>query len=95
MSGASQKSGTIAVLAKRMTEERLPRAVAIKDKVDQGELLTDLDLAFLQQVVDDARRMGSVVKSDPRALDVAGRMLQLYREIMDKALQNEQTGKGV
>jgi hypothetical protein len=90
----TKQSGVIAALAKRMTEERLPRALALKERVDRGEVLTDLDLAFLQQVLDDARGMGSVVKSDPRVHDVAGRMLQLYREITDKALENQQAARG-
>jgi hypothetical protein len=77
-----------------MTEQRLPRAVALKDRVDRGQLLNDLDLAFLQEVLEDGRRMASIVEKDERLLDLAGRMLRLYREILDKALQNEQADKG-
>ena len=94
MKRASKESGVIAALATRMTEDRLPRALALKERVDAGALLTDLDLAFLQQVLEDAGRMHSIMKSDERVLEVAGRMLQLYREISDKALQNEQAAKG-
>lgn len=94
MGSVSKKTGVAVALAKRMTEERLPRALAIKERVDRGEALTDLDLAFLEQVLADARGMGSLMKDDPRVLDIGGRMLELYREIMDKALHNEQAGKG-
>jgi hypothetical protein len=90
----TRKTGVVAVLAKRMTEERLPRALAIKERVDRGEELNDLDLAFLEQVLADARGMGALMESDPKVHDVAGRMLQLYREITNKALQNQQAGKG-
>ena len=94
MALASKEAGVLAVLARRMTDERLPKALALKERVDRGELLNELDLGFLEQVVQDARRIQPIVDSNPRAKEVAGRMLQLYREITQKALQNEETGKG-
>ena len=39
--------------------------------------------------MDDANKVKPLMKSDPRVLETAGRMLQLYREIMEKALANE------
>ena len=89
MAEVSKELGVIAVLAKRMVEERLPKALALKDRVDKGAVLDDLDIAFLQQVVDDASKVKPLMKSDPRVLETAGRMLQLYREITEKALANE------
>jgi hypothetical protein len=35
-----------------------------------------------------------MIQSNPRAQEIAGRMLQLYNEITKKALENEQAGKG-
>ena len=37
MSEVSKETGLIAVLAKRMVEERLPKALALKERVDRGE----------------------------------------------------------
>ena len=88
MTEISKELGTIAVLAKRMVEERLPKALAMKAKVDKGEVLNDLDLAFLDEVVAGARQNWGLLK-DPRVLEVAGRMTQLYKEITEKALENE------
>ncbi len=34
-----KETGVIAVLAKRMVEERLPKALALKERVDRGEVL--------------------------------------------------------
>jgi hypothetical protein len=89
----SKELGVIAVLAKRMVEERLPKALALKERVGRGEVLNDLDLAFLEQVVVDARAIFPMAQENPQVLDVAGRMLQLYREISDKALENEKAQK--
>ena len=89
MSNISKDAGTIAVLAKRMVEERLPKALAMKERVDRGEVLNDLDMAFLQQVITDAGNIGPLMQKEPRVREVAGRMAQLYKEITAKALENE------
>lgn len=94
MSGVSKETGVLAVLAKRMVEERLPKALALKERVDRGEVLNDLDLVFLEQVVADSKTVGPLVKDNPQAADIAGRMLHLYREITTKALENEQAQPG-
>jgi hypothetical protein len=81
------------VLAKRMVEERLPKAVAMKERVDKGGLLNDLDLAFLEQIVNDAGQLRPLMEKDPRVKEIAGQMLQLYRGITEKALENEKAKK--
>ncbi|HTP62814.1 MAG TPA: hypothetical protein VMJ14_12105 [Burkholderiales bacterium] len=93
MSGVSEDTGTLAVLAKRMVEERLPKALALKERVDKGGLLNDLDLNFLEQVVKDAQSIRPLLKDNQRLTDVAASMLRLYKEISDKALENEKTRK--
>ena len=93
MAQASKELGVKAVLAKRMVEERLPKALALKERIDRGELLNGLDLNFLEQVVKDANEAIPMVKDDPRVMEVAARMLQLYKEITTKALENEQAKK--
>ena len=93
MAQASKELGVMAVLAKRMVEERLPKALALKERVDRGETLNGLDLNFLEQVVKDANEAIPMVKDDPRVMEVAARMLQLYKEITSKALENEQAKK--
>ena len=92
MAEVSKDLGTLAVLAKRMVEERLPKALALKARVDKGERLNELDLAFLDEVVEGAKQNWGLLK-DPRALETAGRMVQLYKEITEKALANEQAKK--
>jgi len=92
MAEVSKEAGIVAVLVKRMTEDRLPRALAIKERVDRGEKLNDLDLSFFQQVLDDAAKMRSVV-NDPKAKELGARVLQLYNEITQKALENEKAKK--
>jgi len=93
MSEVTKEAGTLAVLAKRMVEERLPKALALKERVDKGGLLDDLDLNFLEQVVKDGQAIKPLLKNDKRMQDVAASMLRLYKEISDKALENEKARK--
>jgi len=94
MSETSKQSGVITVLAKRMVEERLPKALALKERVDKGEVLNELDLNFLEQVLKDAQDVMPLARDNPRVDKLAGQMLQLYREITEKALANEQAKPG-
>ena len=94
MSEISKDTGVLAVLAKRMVEERLPKALALKERVDRGEVLNDADIAFLERVIADAKNLGPIIDKNQRARDVAGRMVSLYKEIMGKALENEKAQKG-
>ena len=86
--------GVTAVLAKRMVEERLPKALALKERVDRGETLNELDLNFLEQVVKDANQVIPLMKHDERVVKAGTQMLLLYKEITAKALENEQVKRG-
>jgi len=92
MSGVSKEQGVIVVLAKRMVEERLPKALELKARVDKGGLLNEMDLRFLEEVVQDANKIRPLMQ-DPKVLEVAGRMIELYGEITAKALENEKAKK--
>ncbi|MND00764.1 hypothetical protein D3C83_194920 [compost metagenome] len=56
-------------------------------------MLNDLDLAFLEQIVNDAGQLRPLMEKDPRVKALAGQMLQLYRGITAKALENEKAKK--
>jgi hypothetical protein len=85
-----QDIGVLTALAERLVNEMLPHALAMKERVDRGELLDDRDIHFLENVFANAYKVGPLVTRHPEYHDVAGRITQLYKEITDKALQNEQ-----
>lgn len=90
MSEHPNDEGILVALAERMVKERLPQALSLKDKVDRGEQLEDRDIDFLERVLKDARQVATLVDRHPEYQDIAGRLVGLYKEITDKALQNEQ-----
>ena len=92
MADPSDDNGLIVVLAKRLETQRLPIALELKDKVDRGEKLNDLDIAFLEEVNEDTQKVRPLVDRHPEWQPIAAKMLQLYNEITAKALENEQSG---
>jgi hypothetical protein len=89
MTDASHDTGVLYTLVERFNTQRLPRALDLKEKVDAGETLSDLDLQFLEEVFADANQMRPLAERHPEYHDLIARVIHLYKEIMDKALENE------
>lgn len=94
MTESLKDTGVMMTLVERFETQRLPRALAIKKSVDQGELLSDMDMAFLQQVFDDAQHIQTFVHQHPEWQSLVARAIGLYKEITDKALANEMAAGG-
>ncbi len=90
MTESSQDLGVVTVLLERLEQQRLPRALALKERVDRGEVLDEFDIAFLEQVFADVNSSRALVERHPEYHELVGRMASLYKAITDKALENEQ-----
>ena len=93
MAETSKEDGVIQALVERFEKIRLPVALQLKEKVDRGEVLNDMDIAFLEEVLSDSRRIKPMIDAHPEWQDIATRMARLYREITEKALENEQQSR--
>ena len=89
MTASSEDTGVILALMERFNEQRLPRALELKARVEEGESLTDTDIAFLEKVFSDANHVLPLIDRHPELQPVAARAISLYKEITEKALENE------
>ncbi len=85
----SEDAGTIQAMLERLERFRLPRALAIKTRVDAGERLTDDDIEFLKRVFDDAEAACPLAAKHPKYQPLVSRLVSLYDEITQKGLANE------
>jgi len=85
----SNDAGLIQVLATRLENQRLPRVLSLKEKVDRGETLDDYELNFLEEVIDDGKKIQPLLERHPEWQNLATKIIHLYKEITEKALENE------
>lgn len=85
----SEDAITITALLKQFTEHRLPHALALKTKVFKGEKLNDADMEFLDSVFHDAQYIFKLSDKYPEYQEIVSRGVHLYKEITEKALENE------
>ena len=85
----SKDAALIKVLVDRLEKIRLPIALELKDKVDRGEVLSDLDIEFLEGVLGDVGKVKPLLDRHPEWQELAGRMAGLYNEITTRARENE------
>lgn len=83
------QEGLMVALMQRFKHQRLPRILAIKKHVDQGRRLGEYDRIFLQEVMQDARRNIRKVEDIPECQHLFIQLVGLYKEIIDRALENE------
>jgi hypothetical protein len=79
-------------LLDRFSKHRLPRTLEIKDKLDLGEAISEHDLVFLEEVLADNLQAKALVDRHPELQEIYVKSVGLYKEIMEKATQNENKG---
>jgi hypothetical protein len=89
MNQTDRDAGIISVLLDRLEKQRLPRVLALKEKVDSGELLDDFDIEYLEEAFSDAGKIEALIERHPEYKEIAARVTGLYHEITSKALENE------
>ena len=89
MTDTSKDAALIQVLVERLEKIRLPIALELKAKVDEGEVLNELDIEYLEEVLGDVDQVKPLLDRHPEWQELAARMTSLYSDISTKALENE------
>ena len=75
MSNSTDDEGLIEVLLERLEKQRLPRLLALKEKVDANNSLDDLDLDFLETSIADARKAIPLIDRHPQYQALAAQVM--------------------
>lgn len=92
MTLSQKENGLIEVLVQRLEEQRIPRALDIKARVDNGERLNEFDIDFLEEALQDSIEVKPFIDQHPEWQELSTRVLSLYKDITSRALANEQAG---
>ena len=93
MNNKKKDEGIVEVLLERFEKQRLPRLLEIKKHVDAKLLLSETELLFLEEVNRDALKVEPLVKRHPEFKELYAKAIDLYKEIVENALDNEKTSK--
>jgi hypothetical protein len=89
MTGRSNDTGMIMAILERCKNQKLPRALALKAKVDSGEKLSQYDIRFMDDAFKDASQIKPLLDRHPEYSALVTRMFHLFKEISEKSLENE------
>ena len=89
MENEAEEDGVFFAIVREMESLHLPRALDLKDKLDQGGVLDEMDIGFLERVFTEAEELKPLVERHPEHLALAARLMDLYHAITTLALKNE------
>jgi hypothetical protein len=95
MSSTDKDLGIISVLLKRLETDELPAILAMKKAVEAGNLLSDGDIEYLHRVLEqaDTDHLGPLLERHPEYRDLAASVFSTCRQIIERALENEQRAR--
>jgi hypothetical protein len=84
-------TGILQSLMQEFEQHRLPRLLRLKDKVDRGEAINEIDIEFLCRELKDASLTMHLTVVYPELQEFCLSMVHLCKEICDEALENEKS----
>ena len=89
MYSSSDEIGIITAYVEKLEEQSIPRAIAVKKRIEAGECLNDIDIMYFEEQLSDASSMMPLLKHHPEYQKLATELAELYNEISELALNNE------
>ncbi len=88
MTRAQKQIGIVLAVLNRLNNDRLPRALVLRTKVNRGECLSEVEREFLRRVSDEADSMRTLVEQNPEYKKLHSQVTELYSEIARKGREN-------
>ena len=91
MTKEASEIGVLTAIVERLSGHRLPKLLAMKEKVDKGNPLNDKELDFLKKTVSDSGQVMNMIDKHSQYQELATKVMTLYKEIIEKALEVEKS----
>ncbi len=84
-----QQAGLLHVVIEDFNIHRLDRLNILKEKVDNGDTFSDVDVEFMQESINSAHITLSIVTTHRELQGFCSHVAALYNELTRKGLRNE------
>ena len=81
--------GVITAVLKHLELEAIPRALAVKLEVDAGQRLSEPDLFFFEEILEEMQKLLHVIDRHPEFQLLSEKIITLYHQITERALENQ------
>jgi hypothetical protein len=85
--------GISIALLERFSEQRFPRILRMLDEVKEGQVLSQDEIDFLEDVLETCRQISGTVQEMPQYLEIYNRAIEVYHEVTTLALENEKKAR--
>lgn len=89
MYSSSDEIGVITAFVEQLEGESIPRALALKKRIDAGESINEIELMHFEEQLTNAISIMPLLKHHPEYQQLISELASLYHEISEHALKNE------
>ena len=89
MADPTHDAGTVQAVLDRLVKVLLPQTLDIKERVDAGRRLSDVDLGFLKRMLEEVQQGQHLMARHPELHTLESRLVGLYEDVVRKAVANE------
>ena len=89
MNSAVDDLGVIMAFLAQLEIETIPWALAVQAEIAAGEKLSEPDLLFFQERLDEISSLLHVIERHPEFQLVTSKIVKLYHEVIEQALENQ------
>ena len=82
-------TGIIIVLLQDFEQQRLPRIIAMEQRLDNGDNLSEFEIDYLSEALQDTRKILPYLDRHQEYRPLLAKVMHYYKEITNTALSNE------
>lgn len=99
-SSTSEELGILTAFIENLEQHSIPRALGVKKRIFEGELLSEIDSMYFEQQLSEASSIMYLLDHHPEYQNFVMELATLYNQIAEQALKNQmenndRNGKGV